>query len=120
LKLDKKLLELNSTESTLNKQEFKVIPYKKSQSEFQEHGANVAVVTIGFLIFAWLVFTLIKKYIKKIPINTTSKKLIVLERTKISGRSSLLLVKYQNKRYILSQSGDSITLISEINNLSEE
>lgn len=120
MNIDKKLLERDSTEAALIKKEFKEIPYKKSQSEFQEYGPNVATGMIVFLVLAWLALFVIKKFIKKMPISVSNKKLVILERTKTSSRSSLLLVKFQSKHFILSQSGDNITLISEIDNPSDE
>ncbi|EUJ10331.1 Flagellar biosynthesis protein, FliO [Methylophilaceae bacterium 11] len=99
------------------------IPYKDSKTEFETHGATVIVAMVVFLILAWLVLLLIKKrYVKFLPTANRhkGKKLLVLERTKVSAKSNLLLVRYQERLFILGESSDHLALIAEVDERAEE
>lgn len=90
------------------------IPYKNSKTPFQEHGLNEAIVLIIFCILAWVVYVLLRKKGVEQFSFVKAKKVKVLERTKVTPRSSILLIQYNDRFFLMSQSVDNLALISEV------
>lgn len=90
------------------------IPYKTAQMPVEQYGFNEAMVLIFFLILAAIVYL----YLKKKNIGqfnlVKDRKVKVIERTRISARSSILLVQYNDRSFLMSQSTDTISLITEV------
>ena len=90
------------------------IPYKSSNTPFQQHGFNEVVVMAVFCLLAWGVYIFLrKKGIHQFSF-VKAKKIKVIERTKITARTSVLLVQYNDRFFLMSQSVDNLTLISEV------
>ena len=90
------------------------IPYKTSGTPFEEFGLNFTLVIVLFCVLSWAVYVYLrKKGIKSISF-IKEKKIKVIERTKITTRSSILLIQFENQFFLVGQSNDSLTLIAEI------
>lgn len=90
------------------------IPYKTVKTPFQQHGFNELVVVIIFCLLAIGISAFLrKKNINKLPF-IKDKKIKMIERTRISARSSILLIQYNDRFFLMSQSADSLVLISEV------
>ena len=100
-------VELNSATST-------PIPYKNSKTPFQQHALNEAIVLIIFCIAAWAVYVFLRKKGVEQFSFVKPKKIKVLERTRITARSSILLVQYSDRFFLMTQSADVLALISEV------
>lgn len=90
------------------------IPYKNSKTPFQQHGLNETIVLIIFCVIAWAVYVFLRKKGADQFSFVKAKKIKVLERTRITARSSILLVSYNDRFFLMSQSADSLALISEV------
>lgn len=90
------------------------IPYKNSKTPFQEHGFNESIVLIIFCILSWVVYVFLKKKGVEQFSFVKAKKVKVLERTKVTARSSILLIQYNDRFFLMSQSVDNLALISEV------
>ena len=98
----------------LNNDYVGAIPYKTVKTPFQQHGFNEIVVIIIFCLLALGITAFLrKKNINKLPF-IKDKKIKIIERTRISARSSILLVQYNDRFFLMSQSVDSLVLISEV------
>ena len=90
------------------------IPYKNSKTPFQQHALSETIVLIIFCVAAWAVYV----YLRKKGVEQFSfvkpKKIKVLERTRISARSSILLIQYKDRFFLMTQSADGLALISEV------
>lgn len=90
------------------------IPYKTSKTPLQQHGFNEAIVIIVFCLLAWGIHVFLRKKGMKQFSFVKDKKVKIIERTKITARSSILLIQYNNRFFLMSQSVDNLTLISEV------
>jgi flagellar biogenesis protein FliO len=91
-----------------------VIPYKTTNTPFQEHGSNELFVILVFALLAWGVFIFLKK---KSNIDFSFKKdkrIKLIERTNITARSSIVLIECNNRQFLMSQSADHLSLITEL------
>ena len=90
------------------------IPYKNSKTPFEQYGLNETIVLIIFCVIAWVVYVFLRKKGVEQFSFVKAKKIKVLERTRITARSSVLLVQYNDRFFLMSQSADSLALISEV------
>jgi hypothetical protein len=89
------------------------IPYKTSKTPFQEHGLDEGLIISVFCLLALGVYVFLRKKGLEQLSFVKDKKIKVIERTKITTRSSILLVQYKNRFFLMSQSVDNLTLISD-------
>lgn len=112
-------LALNSsaTQETATKTQTQkeAIPYKSAPTELETHGTTVGSVMLVFLLIAWVVFAVLKKkQIGTLSLAKNTKQIHVIERTRITARSNIILLQYKDRFFLMSQSGDQLALISEV------
>lgn len=93
------------------------IPYKTSDTPFQQHGLDESIVILIFCLLAWGVYVFLRKKNIDEIFNVKKKKIKVIERTKITTRSSIVLIQYDDRVFLMSQSADNLTLIAEVENI---
>ena len=91
------------------------IPFKVESKSATEQGTEVLLFTVALLVVAVIVLLWVRKKLG-VPRNTTdpvSERLSVVKRVRIGAQSSVLVVSWRNKEYLLAHSANTISKIDE-------
>ena len=92
------------------------IPYKTTATPLQEHGSRIGWVIIGVLLLAWGGSYYLGKKNPKIAkqlFQRSSEHLKVLDKVRLNARTHLYVVVFEQKKVLISQSGDRVITLSE-------
>lgn len=93
------------------------IPFKMETKSFVEQGGEVLLVTFLLLAVALAVLLWVKKRLgisRSGDLETADTRLSVLKKMGTGTQSSLIVVRWRRKEYLLAQTANSITRIDEI------
>lgn len=92
------------------------IPFKAEPKSVAEQGGEVLLITVALLFVAVIVLAWMKKKLglpRKVAGVTASDRLFVVERVGIGAQSSVLVVSWRKKEYLLAYTGNMVSKIDE-------
>lgn len=92
------------------------IPYKTDSTPIEEHGSRVGMAILLLLAAGGGAFYLIRKKIPPFITNTEEdRQLKIIKRAKLNPRTTLYVVEFNQRKLLISQSGDNVVCLADTN-----
>ena len=89
-----------------------VIPFKDDNIVTEKKLIKVAIVSILGVLVAIVVLASLKKFLIKLPVATGVEDRVRLQNIKkLSPKLTLMIARVDDKEYLISQSGDRVTIV---------
>lgn len=92
------------------------IPYKTDSTPIEEHGSRVGMAIVLLLVAGGGALYFIRKKIPPFITNTEEdRQLKIIKRAKLNPRTSLYVVEFNQRKLLISQSGDNVVCLADTN-----